>query len=309
MPHHDIPRSLQNFLDLANTRPAVYTPEEVRAFAEKTAEVFVVQPKTFVPLISDQRLRLASHELPIRIYHPAPQKKRPLTIYFHGGGHLSGSIDTHDALCRRIAVASNSVVIAVGYRLAPEDPYPAGLLDCISVFEQRAALLNDFQVHCDQVFLAGDSAGGNLAISVAHAMKERGDHAIKGLALIYPSVDFSMNYDSYQRNGSGFLLTREKIKWYFDHYFRHETNRQQASPIYFQHLELLPPCYIAAAEYDPLFDEAVAFAQKITDLGVTVRLEEFKGMIHVFAQLELFVPDQIVRLVTSIGNFIKKYSE
>ncbi|KTD56336.1 alpha/beta hydrolase [Legionella santicrucis] len=308
MSHNDIPRSLQNFLDLVKTRPLVCTPEEVRNLAEKTAEAFVLQPKTFVPLISNQIVKLAGHEIATRIYHPAPQKKLPLTLYFHGGGHLSGSIETHDALCRRIAVASNSVVVSVGYRLAPEFPYPAGLLDCIAVFEQRVSLLKDFQVNTEHVFLVGDSAGGNLAISVGHNMKKRDDNTIKGLALIYPSVDFSMNYDSYQRNGTGFLLTREKIKWYFDNYFRDEGDRIQASPIYFKHLELLPPCYIAAAEYDPLFDEAIAFAKKIEALGVAVQLEEFKGMIHVFAQLELFVPDQVFQLVESIGHFIKSYS-
>ncbi|RUR28751.1 alpha/beta hydrolase [Legionella qingyii] len=303
-----IPQSLQNFLDLTNTKPAVFIPEEVRDLAEKTAEAFAL-PKLFVPLISNPVLQCAEHEITTRIYHPAPQKKLPLIIYFHGGGHLSGSIDTHDALCRRIAVTSHAVVVSVGYRLAPEFPYPAGLIDCIAVFEQRVELLKEFQVDTQQVFLAGDSAGGNLALSVCHQMKEQGDHAIKGLALIYPSVDFSMNYESYQRNGEGFLLTREKIKWYFDNYFKNGADRIQASPMYFKHLELLPPCYIAAAEYDPLFDEAIAFAKKIESLGVSVELEEFKGMIHVFAQLEIFVPDQVFRLIESIEHFIKLYSK
>ncbi|HHT0592222.1 TPA: alpha/beta hydrolase [Legionella anisa] len=307
MSHGHIPQSLQNFLDLTNTRPAVFIPEEVRDLSEKTAEAFAL-PKLFVPLISNPVLRLADHEIATRIYHPAPQKKLPLLIYFHGGGHLSGSLETHDALCRRIAVASNSVVLSVGYRLAPEFPYPAGLLDCMAVFEQRVELLNEFQVNMDHVFLAGDSAGGNLALSVCHQMKECGDLAIKGLVLIYPSVDFSMNYESYQRNGEGFLLTREKVKWYFDNYFKNGGNRTQASPMYFKHLELLPPCYIAAAEYDPLFDEAIAFAKKIKTLGVSVELEEFKGMIHVFAQLEIFVPDQVARLVESIEYFLKSHS-
>lgn len=306
MSHGQIPQSLQNFLDLTNTRPAVFIPEEVRDLAEKTTEAFAL-PKLFVPLISDPVLQLADHDIATRIYHPDPQKKLPLIIYFHGGGHLSGSIDTHDALCRRIAVSSNAVVLSVGYRLAPEFPYPAGLLDCMAVFEQKVELLKDFRVNINHVFLAGDSAGGNLALSVCHQMKELGDHTIKGLVLIYPSVDFSMNYESYQRNGEGFLLTREKVKWYFDNYFKNGGDRIQASPMYFKHLELLPPCYIAAAEYDPLFDEAIAFAKKIKTLGVSVKLEEFKGMIHVFAQLEIFVPDQVTRLIGSIEHFIKAH--
>lgn len=306
MSHGQIPQSLQNFLDLTNTRPAVFIPEEVRDLAEKTTEAFAL-PKLFVPLISDPVLQLADHDIATRIYHPDPQKNLPLIIYFHGGGHLSGSIETHDALCRRIAVSSNAVVLSVGYRLAPEFPYPAGLLDCMAVFEQKVELLKDFRVNINHVFLAGDSAGGNLALSVCHQMKELGDHTIKGLVLIYPSVDFSMNYESYQRNGEGFLLTREKVKWYFDNYFKNGGDRVQASPMYFKHLELLPPCYIAAAEYDPLFDEAIAFAKKIKTLGVSVKLEEFKGMIHVFAQLEIFVPDQVSRLIGSIEYFIKAH--
>lgn len=307
MPQSHIPQTLQNFLNLSNTKPAVFVPEEVRDLAEKTAEAFAL-PKLFVPLISNLVLQLADRVIPTRIYHPAPQKRLPLIIYFHGGGHLSGSIDTHDALCRRIAVSSQTIVLSVGYRLAPEFPYPAGLQDCIAVFEGKAELLKAFQVNSEQVFLAGDSAGGNLALSVCHQMKKQGDTSIKGLVLIYPSIDFSMNYDSYQRNGEGFLLTREKIKWYFDNYFRNGGDRIHASPMYFEHLELLPPCYIAAAEYDPLFDEALAFAKKIENLGGSVILEEFKGMIHVFAQLEIFVPDQVFRLIQSIEHFIKSQS-
>ncbi len=305
--HSHIPQSLQNFLNFTNTKPAVFIPIEVREFAEKTAEAFIL-PKLFVPLIHNLALQLADRVIPTRIYHPAPQKKLPLIIYFHGGGHLSGSIDTHDALCRRIAVSSQSIVLSVGYRLAPEFPYPAGLQDCIAVFEHQAELLKEYQVDTDHIFLAGDSAGGNLALSVCHHINELGDNSIKGLVLIYPSVDFSMNYDSYQRNGEGFLLTREKIKWYFDNYFQHGGDRVQASPMNFQHLELLPPCYIAAAEYDPLHDEALAFAKKIEHLGVSVTLEEFQGMIHVFAQLEVFVPNEVFRLIESIKHFIKSHT-
>ncbi|MCW8385188.1 alpha/beta hydrolase [Fluoribacter dumoffii] len=308
MSRDDIPQSLQNFLDMTNTRPAIpLIPEEVRDLAEKTAEAFAL-PKVFLPLTSNLKLHLPDREIPVRIYHPAPQKKLPLMIYFHGGGHLSGSIDTHDALCRRIAATGQSAVLSVGYRLAPEFPYPAGLQDCIAVFQHKNEILKEFQVNTEHVFLAGDSAGGNLALSVCHQIKEHGDETIKGLVLIYPSVDFSMNYDSYQRNGTGFLLTRDKVQWYFDNYFIQGGDRFLASPMYFHHLELLPPCYIAVAEYDPLCDEALAFAKKIKDKGVSVTLEEFKGMIHVFAQLEIFVPDQVFQLMNSIEYFIKTHS-
>ncbi|STY28883.1 alpha/beta hydrolase [Legionella wadsworthii] len=308
MPQGRIPQALQNFLNFTNSKPNVFSPDVIRELAEKTADAFAL-PKLFVPLIRDLDLEHADHKIPTRIYHPAPQKKLPSILYFHGGGHLSGSIDTHDALCRRIAVASHSVLVSVGYRLAPEFPYPAGLLDCIAIYKNRVELLKEIEVNTDCVFLAGDSAGGNLAISVCDQIKGIREQAIKGLVLIYPSVDFSMNYDSYQRNGEGYLLSREKIQWYFDNYFKDGGDRIQASPINLKHLNLLPPCYIAAAEYDPLLDEAIAFAKKIESLGVSVTFEEFKGMIHVFAQLEVFVPEEVFRLIESIEHFIKLYSK
>ena len=258
-----------------------------------------------MPLIIDRVFDSNKHAIAARIYHPDPQKKRPVIIYFHGGGHVCGSLETHDALCRRIAIASECVVILVGYRLAPEYTYPTGLIDCMTAFKQRTMLLNGLQADCDRVFFVGDSAGGNLALTVCYQLKEKQDTAIKGLALIYPSVDFSMAHDSFQRNGEGFLLTKEKIRWYFEQYFAKGEDRMEASPLYFKQLGLFPPLYIAVAEYDPLHDEGIAFAKKAESLGVRVLLEEFKGMIHVFAQLEKIVPDQVLQLVTSIGCFIK----
>jgi acetyl esterase/lipase len=303
---HTIPKALANFLNEVNSLdPVAFSIENVRELSKKMAVIYSL-PKLEVPLVINRQFLSGSHTIPVRLYHPNPEQKRPLLVYYHGGGHANGSLDTYDSLCRRLALASQCLVLSVGYRLAPEFPFPAGLHDCLAAYQQRDVILKDLQVLPDWVFLAGDSAGGNLALSVCHQMKEQGEDAIKGLVLIYPSVDYSMNYDSYQRNGHGFLLTREKIAWYFDLYFSQGGDRKQASPIHFQHLELLPPIYLAVAEYDPLIDEAILFAEKLRKLGVKIQLETFNGMIHGFAPLETIVPEQVFQLVHSAGNFIKK---
>lgn len=300
---NNIPKPLQNFLDEMNAGKPAHTPEDARKQSEKIAETFAL-PKLELPLMTNRFLRYVDHDVPVRIYHPKPEKALPVVLSFHGGGHVCGSLETHDAICRRIAVSSECIVIAVDYRLAPDFPYPAGLYDCIAVFEQREALLDGMRADVNQVFLVGDSAGGNLALTVCYQAKIKSDKHIKGLALIYPSVDFSMQYDSIRYNGQGYLLTAEKIKWYFEHYFAKGGDRIKASPIHFEHLELLPPVYVAVAEFDPLHDEGVALAKKAKSLGVDVELEEFKGMIHVFAQLEKLVPNQVIRLVNSMSRFI-----
>lgn len=302
-----IPPALQNFLDDVNTQSPVYVPQRTRDLFEKLTEHFAL-PKVNVSWICNRSIQLVTHEVAVRIYHPHPQKKLPVIFYFHGGGHMCGSLDSYDALCRRLAVTSNCVLVSVAYRLAPEFPYPAGLSDCLAVFQQRAELLKEIQVKPECIFLAGDSAGGNLALSVAYAMKKQGDEVIKGLVLIYPSVDYSMNHNSFQRNGVGFLLTQAKVKWYFDNYFARGGDRINASPLCFAHLNLLPPTYLAVAEYDPLFDEGILFAKKMRDAGVAIVVEEFAGMIHVFAQLETLVPAEIVRLHRSIKNFISRFT-
>jgi acetyl esterase/lipase len=298
-----LPEALQVFSNEINAAKFVYTPESVREGAEKVAEAITLL-KLALPFVTERTYPINNHPMRVRIYQPKPEHTLPVVIYFHGGGHLCGSLNTHDSLARRIAVASDSVVMTVDYRLAPEFPYPAGLEDCMAAFELRAALLEGIQADVDQVFLAGDSAGGNLALTVCHSMKEKGDEVIKGLALIYPSVDFTMQSDSIRRNGTGYLLTEEKMHWYFDHYFSNGGDRRKASPLFFEHLNLLPPLYIAVAEFDPLHDEGIAFANKVSALGVPVKLERFEGMIHVFAQLEKLVPEQVLRLVNSIGGYL-----
>ena len=192
----DIPYALRTFLESVNHDEEVnYTPSIVRNASATLSHTFGL-PKVPVAFVIDYDVRLTTHDIPVRCYHPMPAKKLPVIFYYHGGGHLSCSLETHDRICRRITNATQCVVISLGYRLAPEFPYPCGVDDCIAI-----------------------TAGRNLALTVCHQLQQQNDSATQGLLLFYPAVDFSMHYGSYERNGRGFLLTKNKIIWYFNHYF------------------------------------------------------------------------------------------
>ena len=300
------PKPLQDFLNEVNALPPATTFE---AKTVREMSILLTQkmalPETPVALVENRVCHLATHDIPVRIYHPEPTKTLPLILYYHGGGHLNGSVETYDRFCRRIATTTHCVVASVDYRLAPEFPYPNGLNDCIAAFETRSDYLKNLSIDLNCVFLMGDSAGGCLSISVAHHAKLKQDTAIRGLGLIYPSTDYTLQQDSLKRYGKGFLLTKDRMIWYFNQYFQHGEDHIKPSPLYFNHLEKLPPCYIAVAEFDPLSDEAYAFAKKLQEKSVPVQLETFQGMVHGFAQLPKLVPDQVSQLLHSIADFIK----
>ena len=301
-----LPFALQSLLDRVNNVPETNVSLSIVREASAALSESLGLPKVPVALVLDYSARLATHDIIVRCDHPTPSKTLPAIFFYHGGGHVSCSLETHDRICRRIANATQCVVLSVDYRLAPEFPYPCGVEDCLAITAQRKQLFQTtFPVDFDHIFLAGDSAGGNLALTVCHQMQQHGDTAIQGLLLIYPSVDFSMNYDSFERYGRGFLLTKSKVSWYLNQYFAKGGDRKQASPIHFPNLESLPPVYLAIAELDPLYDENQAFATKLQALGVTISVEEFKGMIHAFVQFESLVPLQISQLIISIRHFIQ----
>lgn len=300
-----IPEGLQVFLDAANALPPCFDIDYLRNASLQLIAHYGEAPVP-VDRVEDLFFESGGEKIPVRLYHPAPQVQCPLLIYYHGGGHANCDLETHDRICRRLAQASDFAVMAVGYRLAPEHPYPLGLEDAIQAFLQREQILKKDLIDFNSVFLAGDSAGGNLALSVAHQLKQDGDGAIQGLVLIYPSVNFLFDEDAYREYGEGYLLTRDKIKWYFDLYFSKGGDRKAASPMYFNALDRLPKVYLALASHDPLCAEGLDFVSQLKQKQVPVSFEVFEGMIHGFAFFEKIVPGEIKRLYQSIGDFLKK---
>ncbi len=224
-----------------------------------------------------------ANQIPIRIYTPAGTGPFPVTLYFHGGGFVIATIDTYDASARALAVGSNSIVVSVEYRKAPEAPFPAALRDAIASYEW---ILNNIGVYngiSTKVAVAGESAGGNLATEVAIAARIKGLQAPTHQLLIYPitSSNLKQTSDILYTNSALPLYTPE-LKYFSSFYIDpSETNSPQVAPIN-AGLSNLPPTTIIAAELDPLQSDGVAYAAKLKKEGNTVTYRVYPGTTHEF---------------------------
>ncbi len=229
--------------------------------------------------------------VPLRHYRPMlrsdpNQSTRvlPLLLFFHGGGWVIGDLDTHDTLCRQLANQSGCAVIAVDYRLGPEHHFPAAVDDCIAALRyvcDQAATLN---IDADRIALGGDSAGGNLAAVVALDARDNNGPAIAFQLLIYPVTDMTASGGSQITNGSGYLLTRDTMRYFHDHYVADPKQDLdwRVSPLLAQNFANLPPALVLTAGFDPLRDEGQAYADRLSAAGVPCTSICFERQIHGF---------------------------
>lgn len=276
--------------------------------ARASADAFALfaLPKLEIAVISDRKVTTATHAIPVRIYHPTPaQSNTPVMVFFHGGGHVCGDIPLYDGIARRLAISTGHIVVSVGYRLAPEHPYPAGLTDCRAVTENLAELLEADGADLDQISLCGDSAGGNLAISVCYDCIKDNSMQIQNLILIYPSVDFTLSSASHNEYEEGYLLEKESVRWYFKQYFSDDQDREKASPLFFPDLSILPRTLILAAECDPIVDDGKRLWQRLIALEVPCEYELYPGLIHCYINLEKQNPNAIETTYDRISAFLK----
>jgi acetyl esterase len=223
--------------------------------------------------------------LRLRIYRPPLTGPTPLIVFFHGGGWVIGDIDTHDGSSRILSRRTGAVVVSVDYRLAPEDRFPAALDDCFAATSWVAAHAAELGGDPSRLGVAGDSAGGNLAATVSQRAARDGGPAIAAQALVYPATDFSTARPSLQANGEGYLLTADSVRWFQAQYLGdHDPADPGASPL-LGSLAGLPPAVVATAEFDPLHDEGVAYADALRQAGVEVLLLDFAGLVHGFMGL------------------------
>ncbi|MDP1795862.1 MAG: alpha/beta hydrolase [Planctomycetaceae bacterium] len=220
----------------------------------------------------------------LRIYHPKQTVNRGACLYFHGGGWVLNSVQTHDDFVRRLTDAAGCVCISVEYRLAPEHPYPAAAEDAYAALQWLAANGPQWDVDPSRLAVAGDSAGGNLAAAVCLMARDRDGPPIRQQILAYPITDCDFTRPSYHENADGYFLTASQMKWFWDHYCPELARRKEpyASPIYAASLQDLPPAFIFTAEFDPLRDEGEAYAAALKSAGVPVICKRFDGMIHAF---------------------------
>lgn len=241
-----------------------------------------------VPEVAEARLVIADGPVALRAYRPAGAGKDetlPALVFFHGGGWTIGDLDTHDVVCRQLANGARCAVFSVDYRLAPEHPFPAAVDDCIAATRFISIHAKELKVDAGRIAVGGDSAGGNLAAVVClHARDNRGP-ALAFQLLIYPATDQRGGFPSHERNGKGYLLTKESMDFFRACYLprREDWTDWRASPLLAKDLSRLPSAFVLTAGFDPLVDEGRAYAERLAREGVKVEYREYEGMVHGFA--------------------------
>jgi acetyl esterase len=272
-------------------------PQAARALYERTAPVLDVAP-TQLALVDEWPVEAtapaahlqdrAGHVLKVRRYCPAMPSwalLQPALLYFHGGGFVIGSLDTHDRLCRRLASLSNCMVLSVDYRLAPEHRFPCAVDDAFATLAWLMREAPSLGIDPDRIAVGGDSAGGTLAAACAIHARDQG----WGLALqllLYPGLSPDQDTESHRRLAHGYLLEAPLIEWFFSHYLRGAGDRVdwRFAPLVHPDLRGVAPAWIALAQYDPLLDEGRCYCERLRQAGVEVEGRLFEGMIHSFLQ-------------------------
>lgn len=262
------------------------TPAQARHYYRERRALTQPAPPA-LPVVRDLQADGPAGPIPVRLYRPSADRTLPVLVYYHGGGWVIGDLDSHDVLCRQLALAADCAVVAVDYRMGPEHRFPAAVDDCVAatrwVRDSAAAL----GVEASRLAVGGDSAGGNLAAVVALIARDAGDLPIAFQLLIYPATDQRRIAPSHTTNAQGYLLTADAMRWYHDHYIddpKHDLD-WRASPLLAPDLSRLPPALVLVAGYDPLRDEGVAYAQKLTEAGSRATLVSFERQIHGFVPM------------------------
>ncbi|HSV98120.1 MAG TPA: alpha/beta hydrolase [Spirochaetota bacterium] len=280
--------------------------ESRRRLAEKAASVS--GPPITMASVKDMKATANGLSVPVRVYTPEGAGPFPAVLFYHGGGWVQGSVDTHDWPCRAIAKKSGAVVVSAEYRLAPEHPYPAAIDDAYAALLWVRANGKILNADTTKIAVAGDSAGGNLAAAVCLMSRDRKGPAIAFQALIYPSLDAAyLNTESYRIFAKGYMLDRANIDRFIGMYLPNRKDRTApyASPLLAKDHRNLPPALVITAAFDVLRDEGEAYAKKLGNAGVPARAVRYPGLIHGFVSAPRLLP-QSVQAIEEIAAELRK---
>jgi acetyl esterase len=281
----------------------------------RAVEVARAENRQGVPIVSGPPRPMARVEemtipgpggdIPARLYVAlgAPKPPQPLLVYYHGGGWVIGDLETHDGVCRFFAEHSGCRVLSIDYRLAPEHPFPAPVEDALAAFGWAHENAAELGADPNRIAVAGDSAGANLSTGLCLQARETGSPQPAMQLLLYPPTDVVGEQASRETFAEGFLLTRNDMQWFEDHYLPDgcEADDPRASMMRAADVSGLPPAYVATAGFDPLRDEGEIYAKRMREAGVQVVLQRHSALIHGFANLTAICPSARAAMLEVAG--------
>jgi acetyl esterase len=284
---HPQARALLDIIEKAGFPPIhTLSPTDARKYYRERRAYTQPAPAE-VSLVRDLQAEGPHGAIPLRMYRPAgaaADAMLPVLVYCHGGGFVIGDLDTHDVLCRELANGAACAVVAVDYRMAPEYRFPFAVDDCLAATYWVSKNAKTLKVDPSRLAVGGDSAGGNLATVVSLLARDAGDLPIVFQLLIYPATDMRCIAPSHTTNGQGYLLTSDSIGYFMGHYLGNADDcvDTRASPLLHKDLSRLPPAFIITAGFDPLRDEGLEYAQRLSEAGNRVTEVCFERQIHGF---------------------------
>ena len=281
----------------AGLRPIeALTPTEARAQMEETARARKAEPLP-IGRVQERTVPGPGGPIRLRLYWPkaaAGGNPVPAIVYYHGGGHVIGSLDTNNFVARNLCAGAEALVASVDYRMGPEHKFPAAVEDSFAALRWVQANARSLGADPERLGVHGDSAGANLAAVVALMARDAGQPRLRLQSLVYPVTDYTMSMPSYDKFATGHgILTRDAMVWFRNHYLRRPEDAEdwRASPLMAPSLEGVAPAILITAECDVLHDEGERYAAALREAGVPVEYRDYAGMIHAFFGMVPLVDD------------------
>jgi acetyl esterase len=281
-------------MEKAQLRPIeAMTPAEARAQMEMTARARQAEPLP-VAKVEDRMIPGPAGEIRLRLYWPEAAGPVPAIVYYHGGGHVIGSLDTHDFIARNLCAGAGALLASVDYCMGPEHKFPAAVDDCFAALQWVHANAASLGADPGRIGVHGDSAGANLAAVVALIARDAGGPRLRLQSLVYPVGDYTLSGASYRKYAQGCgMLTPDAMAWFGRHYLRSPADAEdwRASPLKAPSHAGVAPAIVVVAECDVLHDDGESYAEALRRAGVPVEYREYPGMIHGFLGMVPIVDD------------------
>ncbi|HEX6312845.1 MAG TPA: alpha/beta hydrolase [Acidimicrobiia bacterium] len=281
----------QMFLDQSEGQPPPYETSIADARAMMDGFNALAGEPQAVASVEDREIPGPGGSLRIRVYRPTGDDDLPVTVFYHAGGYVIGSLDSHDSLCRLLANGSGSIVVAVDYRRAPEHRFPAPVEDAFATLQWVAEHAAELGADAGRLAVAGDSVGGGLATIVSILARDAGGPALRLQVMVYPDVEWSFSSPSWEEYGHGYFVTVEIAEWLRETYFNSpsEWDDWRASPLRCPDLSGLPPALLICPEYNLARSDMEAYARRLEEAGVPTTFSLYEGMLMGFWCMGSFI--------------------